>query len=145
MTDQKDSKLPVLYRSLQGHNDPIESICFNTNSQQMASASGDSLLYLWNLQSSNIQAKKLKGHSAAITEVVPDDLGRLQSIWAAHSHCVHGPHNPSMEQQQRRKLSFNGHPLARCMRQDSILLSGFSVARFRFRRQIREALQRTIA
>lgn len=69
MTDPKDTKLPVLYRSLQGHNDAIESICFNSNSQQMATVSGDSLLYLWNLQANNIQAKKLKGHSAAITEV----------------------------------------------------------------------------
>lgn len=100
MTDPKDSKLPVLYRSLQGHNDSIESICFNTNSQQMASVSGDSLLYLWNLQSSNIQAKKLKGHSAAITEVALRDLGRLQSIWATHSLCIHGPHDPDLEQQQ---------------------------------------------
>ena len=99
MTDPKDSKLPVLYRSLQGHNDPIESICFNSNSQQMASVSGDSLIYLWNLQSSKIQAKKLKGHSAAITEVALHDLGRIQSIWATHSLCIYGPHDQIVEQQ----------------------------------------------
>lgn len=98
MTDPKDAKLPILYRSLQGHNDSIESICFNSNSQQMATVSGDSLLYLWNLQANNIQAKKLKGHSAAITEVVSCDLGRLQSVWPAHRYCFHGPHDQSLEQ-----------------------------------------------
>lgn len=97
MTDPKDTKLPVLYRSLQGHNDAIESISFNTNSQQMATVSGDSLLYLWNLQANNIQAKKLKGHSAAITEVRFLDLGRIQSIWAADRHCIYGQHNQSLE------------------------------------------------
>ena len=90
MTDLKESKLPVLYRSLQGHNDPIETITFNTNSQQMASASGDSLLYLWNLQASTIQAKKLKGHSAAITEVAKYYLGFVQSIRTVDRNCFYG-------------------------------------------------------
>ena len=97
MTDPKDAKLPVLYRSLQGHNDAIESICFNSNSTQMATTSGDSLLYLWNLQANNIQAKKLKGHSAAITEVLSFELGRLQSIWSAYCDCIHGPYHPNLE------------------------------------------------
>lgn len=71
MTDPNAAKLPELFRSLQGHNDSIRTIAFNSNTRQMASASGDSYLYLWNLQAKNIQAKKLPGHTAAITEVVP--------------------------------------------------------------------------
>lgn len=67
---ENKSPLPELYRSLQGHNDSITSIAFNGTSKQLASASGDHNLYLWNLQSKNIQAKKIKGHSGAITEVV---------------------------------------------------------------------------
>lgn len=97
MTDPKDAKLPVLYRSLQGHNDAIESICFNSNSQQMASASGDSLLYLWNLQANTIQAKKLKGHSAAITEVSPVHPGRVQSVGPAYCDRVYGQHDQNLE------------------------------------------------
>lgn len=74
---EQKSALPELYRSLQGHNDAIESIAFNGTSRQLASTSGDSLLYLWNLEAKNIQAKKLKGHSAAITEVSFGDAGRV--------------------------------------------------------------------
>lgn len=69
MTDIEKGKLPELYRSLQGHNDSIRTLSFCSNSRQLVSASGDSNLYLWNLQAKNIQAKKLHGHSAAITEV----------------------------------------------------------------------------
>ena len=69
MADPKEQKLPELYRSLQGHNDSIRTIAFNSNSKQLATASGDFYLYLWNLQAKNIQAKKLPGHTAAITEV----------------------------------------------------------------------------
>lgn len=60
---------PELYRSLQGHNDSIVSMSFCSSTKQLASSSGDGYLYLWNTQAKNIQAKKLKGHSGAITEV----------------------------------------------------------------------------
>ena len=71
------SEQPALYRSLPGHNDPIVSLCFSSSSKQLASASGDHLLYLWNLQAKNMQAKKLKGHSGAITEVAFSPSGSL--------------------------------------------------------------------
>lgn len=70
MADSDKGRLPELYRSLQGHNDSIKTLAFCSNSRQMASASGDKYLYLWNLQAKNIQAKKLSGHTAAITEVI---------------------------------------------------------------------------
>lgn len=123
MTDPKDSKLPVLYRSLQGHNDSIESICFNSNSQQVASVSGDSLLYLWNMQANKIQAKKLKGHSAAITEVLSYKTGRLQSLRATNSNFFYGPYDQNLEQQWCGKLSFNSYQIAWSMCEDCVLQS----------------------
>src|SRR3990167_373501 len=68
---------PELYRSLQGHNDGINTLSFNSNSKQLASASSDHHLYLWNLQAKNIQAKKLKGHAGAITEVAFSPSGSM--------------------------------------------------------------------
>lgn len=68
---------PELYRSLQGHNDAITTLSFNSNSRQLASASSDHSLYLWNLQAKNIQAKKLKGHAGAITEVTFSPSGSM--------------------------------------------------------------------
>ena len=60
---------PALYRTLQGHNQSLNTVSINSSTTQIASGSSDGLLYLWNLKSKNIRAKKLKGHSGAICEV----------------------------------------------------------------------------
>lgn len=60
---------PALYRTLQGHNNTIKSINFNSATSHLVSCSEDSHLYIWNLKKKNIRAKKLKGHTAAISEV----------------------------------------------------------------------------
>ena len=78
---------PELHRSLPGHNDPVASLCFSSSSKQLASASSDHLLYLWNLQGRNAQALKLKGHSAAITEVAFSPSGALLAT-ASMDHTV---------------------------------------------------------
>jgi WD40 repeat protein len=74
---ESSGNTPELYRTLQGHNDGIQCLTFNSNSKQLASVSADHSLYLWNLQAKNIQAKKLKGHSGAITEVAFSPSGAL--------------------------------------------------------------------
>lgn len=60
---------PALYRTLQGHNNTIKSIKFNSATSHLVSCSEDGLLYLWNLKKKSIRAKKLKGHTSAISEV----------------------------------------------------------------------------
>jgi len=60
---------PELYRTLQGHNNSIRTIAFNTSTKQLISASEDNLLYLWNLTKKSIRARKLKGHQGFITSV----------------------------------------------------------------------------
>lgn len=69
MKPNKSENYPALYRTLQGHNNTIKSLAFNTATSHLISCSEDSNLYLWNLKKKSIRAKKLKGHSAAITEV----------------------------------------------------------------------------
>jgi WD40 repeat protein len=97
MTDIEKGKLPELYRSLQGHNDTIRTISFCSNSRQLATASGDSYLYLWNLQAKNIQAKKLSGHTAAITEVNSSNLDRVRSIRQYFRFRLYGQDYQSLE------------------------------------------------
>lgn len=60
---------PALYRTLQGHNNTIKSIHFNSATSHLVSCSEDGYLYLWNLKKKNIKAHKLKGHTSAISEV----------------------------------------------------------------------------
>jgi centriolar protein POC1 len=60
---------PALYRTLQGHNNSIKTLSFNSNTSQLLSACHDNNVYLWNLNKKTIRANKLKGHSAPITEV----------------------------------------------------------------------------
>ena len=60
---------PALYRTLQGHNQTLSTVSISSSTTQIGSGSSDGLLYLWNLKSKNIRAKKLKGHSGAICEV----------------------------------------------------------------------------
>lgn len=120
---ESSGNTPELYRTLQGHNDAIQCIAFNSNSRQLASVSGDHALYLWNLQAKNIQSKKLKGHNGAITEVGTSNAGGVQSLWRPHRHCLHGQHCESLEQQRHRQLPQPGHPVSQRLRQERRLQS----------------------
>lgn len=99
MADKDNS--PALFRTLQGHNNIIETIAFNPNTTEICSASNDNYLYLWRLKQKNIRAKKIRGHSAPINEVAYSPSGALIAtaskdntvrIWQNHNSDVFTNH-----------------------------------------------------
>ncbi len=69
MATKSKENYPALYRTLQGHNNAITTLSFNSNTSQLLSACHDHNLYLWHLNKTTIKALKLTGHTAPINEV----------------------------------------------------------------------------
>ena len=60
---------PEISQQLVGHNEAIQSLSFNSNSEQVISCSNDCKLYLWNTKNPKKKPHRLEGHKAAITQV----------------------------------------------------------------------------
>ena len=59
---------PVLERTFRGHKSYISATCFSPNLKQLASASGDNGIMLWNFKP-QLRAFRFNGHTGAVFDV----------------------------------------------------------------------------
>lgn len=67
---------PVLERHYSGHRGDVTAVAFNPNMQQLASASLDGTVMLWNFKPS-MRAFRLVGHTSAVEDVSFSPSGHL--------------------------------------------------------------------
>jgi WD40 repeat protein len=65
---QEEEKPKKLLKNLRGHNSRIYDLAFSPNGKQLASASGDNTVRIWNIPSGNLH-KVIKGHTAHVFSV----------------------------------------------------------------------------
>lgn len=96
MATNSKKNYPALYRTLQGHNNSVKTLSFNSNTSQLLSACHDNNVYLWHLNKATIKAHKLAGHSAPVTEV---SFSPSSSMFASSSfdHTVRVWSNSSVD------------------------------------------------
>ena len=59
---------PTLERTFRGHNSYVTSVSFSPKLKQLASASGDHNIMLWNFKP-QLRAFRLVGHKSVVTDV----------------------------------------------------------------------------
>jgi WD40 repeat protein len=96
MATNSKKNYPALYRTLQGHNNNVKTLSFNSNTSQLLSACHDNNVYLWYLNKATIKASKLAGHSAPVTEVC---FSPSSSMFASSSfdHTIRVWNNSSVD------------------------------------------------
>ncbi len=90
---QKEEKHKELLKNLSGHTSRIYDLAFSPNGKQLASASGDKTVRIWNIPSGNLH-KVIQGHTAHVfsvdfrgdgNRIVTGSGDRTARIWQVNS------------------------------------------------------------